>query len=248
MRVDQWPEQIKQRREFDMELSRMFKSHRAGCSAVFELIFHVKPHQHQNLTWYFCDGDTKARRFLMFPHFPKLRVALLFNMMYGNVTSLYRSTDGCAWWEARCASGRFFFYTLKRLFFLCILQLFRKTGQYQIYLPHFPLGALDEDIVLCNRCEGGREGGRFAQQSFPGTVSIRWCLTTDRLRSQAPQDGNNLCFFFFSFSRLWASPAHNEYNRSFASSRPCEVTNEATPSHQQITHDTLTHTFLARLS
>lgn len=57
----------------------------------------------------------------------------------------------------------------------------------------FPLGALDEHVFFCNRCE---EGGdlRFARQSFPGTVFTHQQLTTNSWTIQASQDGNNLVF------------------------------------------------------
>lgn len=85
----------------------------------------------------------------------------LFNMMHGSVTSPYRSTDGRTWWEARCGLSSML---SKRLFLCAFSNLSKKTGQYQIYFPHFPLRALDEDVVLCNRCE---EGGILGLRSSP---------------------------------------------------------------------------------
>lgn len=40
----------------------------------------------------------------------------------------------------------------------------------------------------------GGTDSRFLHKSFPGTISIRRCLATESLRSQASRDGNNFGF------------------------------------------------------
>lgn len=49
-------------------------------------------------------------------------------------------------------------------YYSCIFQLFPKTGRHQIHFLHFPVGASDGDVFLCDRCE---EGGILAVHDSP---------------------------------------------------------------------------------
>lgn len=133
--------------------------------------------------------------------------------------------------------------TLSKDFFLCIVQLFLKTGQYQMYFPHFPLGALDEDVFLCNRCE---EGGILGLHNSPFLAPSRYTDASQRTDWEARRLEMGTIWFSSDCEHNLTRTQRVLQATSFASSRPCEVTNEATPSHQQITHDTIIHTFLSR--
>lgn len=178
----------------------------------------------------------------MFPHFPKLHVSPHHEdfVVQHDVRRRDKPISLYRWLRISqmCIEALFLLYSQKTI--LWIFQLFQKTGQYQIYYPHFPLGALDEDVFLCNRCE---EGGILGLHNSPFLAPSQYTDASQRTDREARRLKMGSIWFSSDCEHNLTRAQRALQATSFASSRPCEVTNEATSSHQQITHDTIIHTF-----
>lgn len=136
--------------------------------------------------------------------------------------------------------------------FLCIFQLFQQLDSTKFIFRTFHPWMKTTSCVTDVRKEGGREGGSLGLRNSPFLAPSQRIDASQQTVREARRLKMGTIWFSSDCEHNLTRTQRALQATPFASSQPCEVTNEATPSHQQITlgnsHTTQSHVhrFLAR--